>query len=1000
MRLLLEPITRPSAEPAIRPQAEPLAKQPEPLAEPLAEPSIRPSIEAPAQPLRELSARPSIIPCSEPSVEPFTDSSIEPATEPAIEPATEPAIEPAEEPSTTLSIEEQHSLAASPILARGPVQKLLAFAKIPIVEKRLHARQADLFAAAAGRAADSFLKKPSEKALLHFLLLPRVLGLGFQKGALAATLNAFPNVIPTLDQEEDPGALQPRPLQPRALQPSLGQSPAEQARKLLERGFVGRASKALINPIPLALDSDENRAILREKHPIGAKDPFQGKTRPRPGQPIQRKAILEAIASINKEKAPGLSGWTRPLLDLAIARNSSITSFLRLLADMIRQGTAPGADLLCASRLIGLEKPDKGIRPIAIGDMIYRVATKAILITSFQPDMLLPNQLGVSSPGGVEPAIFLLEDAIQGPNSHSFQRLASLDLANAFNSIDRSSIAAAVAKYAPTFYKAAAWAYNSPSLLVTDQGAILASTQGVRQGDPLGPFLFSLAFRPTLERLIQQLPNAILVAYLDDLYILNKDSTSALEIAIEVFQGSPLTLNLAKSQEKDLKDLRKEGLKALGSYIGPLGLRKAFLQRKINSLAKALKALKDLPKQHALLLLRGSIHLLLRHLLRQLDPRGLEDLWGIADSLIKEAIETLATRSLGDKPPSNLNQDLIALPARDGGLGIPLHKELAYGLYQAAREASKGTLDKIQRNLLSNLSLSPGLSPDSSPGPSLRPARPNSPDKPYKLSAQEVLIKANKERLQRLEETLPNNQLRARLENASYLGRKWLRVLPTQKQLSFADLEATEAIRSRLFLPIRPLDSPCSYCGSRVSLSHEDTCKGASRRWISRHNQITRAFIKTLASRANLEVEEEPKISQGDSLRADFAVTLGNSRYFYDVQIVAINKESAKEDAYSTLAEAAEEKRRKYSSLGAFFRPLIFSAGGLMEKETAKTYKGLQELVGPTAASWLDSSIGLTLTKTRAFSAASIAKENPNNPEASWEAIREQLRREKQAYKV
>ena len=147
-------------------------------------------------------------------------------------------------------------------------------------------------------------------------------------------------------------------------------------------------------------------------------------------------------------------------------------------------------------------------------------------------------------------------------------------------------------------------------------------------------------------------------------------------------------------------------------------------------------------------------------------------------------------------------------------------------------------------------------------------------------------------------------------------------------------------------------------------------------------------------------MEEEPKVGQGDSLRADFAVTLGNSRYFYDVQIVAINKESAKEDAYSTLAEAAEEKRRKYSSLGAFFRPLIFSAGGLMEKETAKTYKGLQELVGPIAASWLDSSIGLTLTKTRAFSAASIAKENPNNPEVSWEAIREQLRREKQAYKA
>jgi hypothetical protein len=92
---------------------------------------------------------------------------------------------------------------------------------------------------------------------------------------------------------------------------------------------------------------------------------------------------------------------------------------------------------------------------------------------------------------------------------------------------------------------------------------------------------------------------------------------------------------------------------------------------------------------------------------------------------------------------------------------------------------------------------------------------------------------------------------------------------------------------------------------------------------------------------------------------------------------VAINKESAREDAYSTLIEAAEEKKRKYAELGSFFKPLIFSSGGLLAPESAQTYKGLQALIGPTAASWLDSSIGLILTKSRAFSAISIAKEMP-----------------------
>ena len=86
-----------------------------------------------------------------------------------------------------------------------------------------------------------------------------------------------------------------------------------------------------------------------------------------------------------------------------------------------------------------------------------------------------------------------------------------------------------------------------------------------------------------------------------------------------------------------------------------------------------------------------------------------------------------------------------------------------------------------------------------------------------------------------------------------------------------------------------------------------------------------------------MEVAEEPLIGANE-LRADFSVLLGTSRYYYDVQIVAINKDSARQDAFETLTEAANEKRRKYSTLGAFFELMIFSAGGLIEKDTAKAY--------------------------------------------------------------
>jgi hypothetical protein len=121
-------------------------------------------------------------------------------------------------------------------------------------------------------------------------------------------------------------------------------------------------------------------------------------------------------------------------------------------------------------------------------------------------------------------------------------------------------------------------------------------------------------------------------------------------------------------------------------------------------------------------------------------------------------------------------------------------------------------------------------------------------------------------------------------------------------------------------------------------LGHEDTCRGANRRWIARHDAIVYAFHKALSSQPALEAEKEPLVQKETSLRADLVITLGTSRHFYDIQIVAISKDSAKEDPYSTLREAAEEKKRKYRCLGAFFHPIIISAGGLMDLETAKTY--------------------------------------------------------------
>ncbi|QPC57770.1 hypothetical protein HYE67_000001 [Fusarium culmorum] len=382
---------------------------------------------------------------------------------------------------------------------------------------------------------------------------------------------------------------------------------------------------------------------------------------------------------------------------------------------------------------------------------------------------------------------------------------------------------------------------------------------------------------------------------------------------------------------------------------------------------KALLSFLLLPRVLGLGLQKGGLAALLRNY-----PANIPTLEDLETFLGQQKPPTLQKNppKIPSEVPKEPNQALIALPTREGGLGIPLHKELAPQLYQAAIRASQPTLAKIRAAATGD---PPPIAPIAIEGP----------------TAKEVLIEANKARLETFLQDLPTLYQQARLENASYLGRKWLGVLPTKKTLSFADSEITEALRSRLFYPVKPPSLPCSSCGAIVAFQHEDTCKGAARRWIARHDTVVRAFYRALASEPTLEVQKEPLVDKATSLRADIAVTIGNSRYFYDIQIVAIAKDSARSDPYETLREAAEEKRRKYRALGAFFQPIIISSGGLMELETAKTYRKLQDLVGPVAAAQLDSSIALALTRTRAISAASISKEAPRGIASSlWNPSR------------
>ena len=97
------------------------------------------------------------------------------------------------------------------------------------------------------------------------------------------------------------------------------------------------------------------------------------------------------------------------------------------------------------------------------------------------------------------------------------------DIKNAFNSISRQQIMKQVAKSFPDVYNHVVQMYEKVSPLVFMQGStpvIIASAEGVHQGDFLGPILFALVIHFDLINLQEEHSKVCFLAYLDDVFIM------------------------------------------------------------------------------------------------------------------------------------------------------------------------------------------------------------------------------------------------------------------------------------------------------------------------------------------------------------------------------------------------------------------------------------------------------------------------------------------------
>ena len=102
----------------------------------------------------------------------------------------------------------------------------------------------------------------------------------------------------------------------------------------------------------------------------------------------------------------------------------------------------PLSIFLLVVRLIALKKKNGGIRLIAVGEILRRLVAKCLSRLSSQKDdsLLVPLQVGVVVPGGCEAVSHALNRLVASLGDTISLAILQVDLKNAFNTLDRSSI--------------------------------------------------------------------------------------------------------------------------------------------------------------------------------------------------------------------------------------------------------------------------------------------------------------------------------------------------------------------------------------------------------------------------------------------------------------------------------------------------------------------------------------------------------------------------------
>ena len=681
-------------------------------------------------------------------------------------------------------------------------------------------------------------------------------------------------------------------------------------------GSISVAARRLEDAKPADTTDPAVIAALERLHP--ADDDPEPLECDSPPLQIDAQALRRVLARVSqhyRSRAGGPSGWTFEMLLAVTSTRKGLDAALGMV-NLILSGELPRGGGLLDSLLLALEKDKGGVRPIAIGEVWYRVAAMCAIdeVGKEAGRGLAPLQVGVGVEGGTEAVVHGLATAMAA-DPHSIVLVA--DNKNAFNEILRMPAIRQVKEHAPSLLPLVQFAYGAASALhvVGAPGTVLSSRRGVRQGDPLGPLLFALGFHSVLSRIAEEVPEAPSISYLDDFHAVGRgpgirkvlgrlqgDGPGSLRSIGLTLVPRKSGVYTASTDAADLEECRQiqaatgvvhrtDGVTLVGTPVGTDSFVRDQLAARSAKVCGLVNKLVNLPgpltKQCQFQVLRQSLGARMVHLQRTMRWSLLRDSTEAAEGAVVDAVAGLFNMPRGEDGRTRPGQELeqLTLPMRHGGFGLRKTEPLEAS---AARLSGVGVAQRVLadapavfrpldgphaanyqilwsklRHLVPEVVEDCGGDATSDLGS--QAARDELPLLQHRV-ARALADRAGKELLERQElRTEEGRRTAARLRSCSGAAASaWLMANPTSRFTTMGDHAFSMAGRSRLGLPAyAPVETPpCRCSGDNVSKGdHPLACTQNAKMTTMRHDDVIDG-LRHVTSCASVCSSKEPPYRQ------------------------------------------------------------------------------------------------------------------------------------------